>query len=97
MFTLGSDSQYPDWEAMWKQELSRDDTKRPKGLFAFVTTALPQMPFAHVAHIFKIVHEGSVNSGPLIRHNAMHKLPSSAAFLSQMIHPSLSCRMDRPH
>ena len=32
MFTLGSESQFPDWEAMWKQELSRDDTKRPKGL-----------------------------------------------------------------
>ena len=34
MFTLGSEFQFPDWEAMWKQELSRDDTKRPKGLHA---------------------------------------------------------------
>lgn len=31
MFTLGSESQYPSWEAMWKQELSRDNTNRPKG------------------------------------------------------------------
>lgn len=36
MFTLGSESQYPDWEAMWKQELSRDNTNRPKGLQAFI-------------------------------------------------------------
>lgn len=33
MFTLGNDSQYPDWEGMWKHELSRDDTKKPKGLY----------------------------------------------------------------
>lgn len=36
MFTLGSKSQYPDWEAMWKQELSRDNTNRPKGLQASI-------------------------------------------------------------
>lgn len=35
MFTLGSDSQYPDWERMWKQELSRDDTNKPKGVQVF--------------------------------------------------------------
>lgn len=33
MFTLGSEHEYPDWESMWKRELSRDDTKKPKGLF----------------------------------------------------------------
>ncbi|KAL3141754.1 hypothetical protein ABBQ32_004434 [Trebouxia sp. C0010 RCD-2024] len=36
MFTLGSDSQYPDWERMWKQELSRDDTNKPKGWTAHI-------------------------------------------------------------
>lgn len=33
MFTVGSERQYPDWERMWKRELSRDDTKKPKGLY----------------------------------------------------------------
>lgn len=39
MFTLGSDYQYPDWEGMWKHELSRDDTNKPKGVLVSGTTA----------------------------------------------------------
>lgn len=42
MFTLGSESQYPDWESMWKQELSRDDTKTPKGVHASDTVNCPR-------------------------------------------------------
>ena len=34
MFTIGSESQYPDWERMWKNELSKDDSQKPKGLYA---------------------------------------------------------------
>ena len=35
MFTLGNEHQYPDWEGMWKRELSRDDSKKPKGLYVY--------------------------------------------------------------
>ena len=41
MFTIGSEHQFPNWEAMWKQELSRDDTTRPKGLHTSDMLSLP--------------------------------------------------------